>query len=201
MILNNFIDYYKLQKDFYGQKTIKVAKELLGSYLVRKINGVQMIGRIVEVEAYRQDDPASHSYKGKTERNKVMFLEGGYLYVYFTFGMYHCANIVTENEGTGSAVLLRAVEPVNGMNIMYLNRKNCKTDLNLTNGPGKFCLAFQIDKSLNGANLLENEIFIVKKYRQEKINIESSTRIGITVGTDSRWRFFIRGNPYVSKHK
>jgi DNA-3-methyladenine glycosylase len=201
MILFKIMDFKKLPVEFYKNRTLKVARELLGHYLVRKINGNFLVGKIVETEAYREDDPASHSFKGKTERNKIMFLEGGHLYVYFTYGMYYCSNIVTEEEGFGSAVLLRSIEPVEGLDIMQKNRgKECST-INLANGPGKLCIAFQIDKQLNGKNLFEEDIFIAENKNKDKFSIGISPRIGITDGNEKLWRFFIKENKFVSKYK
>jgi DNA-3-methyladenine glycosylase len=195
------MSFEKLNKEFYKQDTLHVAKELLGELLVRKIKEKYIIGRIVEVEAYRQDDPASHSFSGKTERNKIMFMEGGFLYVYFTYGMYYCSNIVTENDGFGAAVLLRAVEPLSGIDIMQKNRNRKDDTVNLSNGPGKLCIAFSIDKKLNGYNLSGDEIFIARNPDKGKVKIEYSKRIGISKGNDKNWRFFIKGNKYVSKTK
>jgi DNA-3-methyladenine glycosylase len=193
--------FRKLPKEFYKQKTLKVAKELLGHYLVRKINGDVLVGKIVETEAYMENDPASHSFKGKTERNKIMYLEGGHLYVYLTYGMYYCSNIVTEENGFGSAVLLRAVEPVEGVDFMLKNRgKDCPV-INLADGPGKLCIAFKIDKTLNGIDLSGDDIFISENKNKDNFKIGTSARIGITQGNDKLWRFFIKENQYVSKHK
>jgi DNA-3-methyladenine glycosylase len=201
MILYKNMELKKLPIEFYKYKTLKVARELLGHYLVRKINEDYLIGKIVETEAYRENDPASHSYKGKTERNKIMYMEGGHLYVYFTYGMYYCANIVTEEEGFGSAVLLRALEPVEGLSMMQKHRgKECST-INLANGPGKLCIAFRIDKQLNGKTLFGEEIFVAENNNKDKFAISASSRIGITDGNEKLWRFFIKDNKFVSKYK
>ena len=111
-----------LSRSFYLQPALQVAQELLGKYFIRRIGKNLLIGKIVEVEAYRSNDPASHSFRGKTNRNSVMFCEGGHLYVYFTYGMHFCVNIVTGKEGIGEAVLIRAVEPLVGIEMMKTNR-------------------------------------------------------------------------------
>ena len=121
--MNTSFQLNKLSREFYLRPTLKVAKDLIGKFLVRRLNGKLLIGRIVEIEAYLgEKDPASHAYKGKTKRNEVMFGEGGHLYVYFTYGMHFCSNVVTEQEGIGHAVLLRAVEPLQGLETMARNR-------------------------------------------------------------------------------
>jgi len=193
----------KLPRSFYLRPTLTVAKELLGKYLIRKINNQYLVGKIVEVEAYLgEKDPASHAYRGRTKRNDVMFWEGGHLYVYFTYGMHFCANIVTEESGKGRAVLIRAVEPISGIEIMKKNRKfkfvNDKI-INLTNGPAKLCEAFELKREQNGRDLCNDEIFIANGENILKSNIIASTRIGIKNGTEKRWRFFIKDNPWVSK--
>ncbi len=193
----------KLPRSFYLRPTFAVAKELLGKYLIRKINNQYLVGKIVEVEAYLgEKDPASHAYSGRTKRNDVMFWEGGHLYVYFTYGMHYCANIVTEESGKARAVLIRAVEPISGIEIMKRNR-NLKfienKIINLTNGPAKLCKAFELKREQNGTDLCNDEIFIANGEKIHRANIITSTRIGIKNGTEKRWRFFIKGNRWVSK--
>ncbi|MCX7904366.1 MAG: DNA-3-methyladenine glycosylase [Caloramator sp.] len=201
----------KLPVDFYSRDTITVAKELLGKLLVRNINGNKLVGKIVEVEAYLGPiDKACHSYNfRRTQRNEVMYGPPGIAYVYFIYGMYYCLNFVTEKEGMPCAVLIRALEPIEGFDIMALNRfgktyseltKSQKR--NLTNGPGKLCRAFNIDKALNGHSLLSDEIYVLDN--QEDFEIVAGKRIGIDYAEEAKdfeWRFFIKGNPYVSKGK
>jgi len=194
-----------LPRSFYLQPTLQIAKDILGKYILRYTGNKLLIGRIVEVEAYRQNDPASHSFHGKTNRNGIMFGEGGHLYVYFTYGMHFCANIVTRENGVGEAVLIRAIEPLAGIEIMLKNRfSNLKSPehraiINLTNGPAKFCQAFGIERGNNGADLLESEIRIsAGSYIPSKL-IKRSARIGINIGLEKNWRFFIDGNPWVSR--
>ncbi len=197
----NLENLKRLELDFYLQPTLKVAKELLGKIIVRKLKGQILAGKIVETEAYiGEDDPASHAFGGITQRNKIMYLLGGHIYVYFTYGMHYCFNVVTENEGFPSAVLIRAVKPIEGIELMKKFRRNDEIK-NLTNGPAKFCQAFAIDKSLNGKSLLGDEIFIVESIDNVKFKIGRSPRVGVKSGLDKKWRFFIVGNPFVSKAK
>lgn len=193
----------KLPRSFYVQPTIKVARGLLGCFLVRRTGGTILAGRIVEVEAYLgSTDPASHAYKGRTRRNDVMFRRGGHLYVYFTYGMHYCANVVTEKEGVGHAVLLRAIEPVKGVEKMHELRGNhfAGNSPDLTNGPAKLCEAMDIGRKENGLDLCGSAIWIAQeKDGDQGIRIGVSRRIGISKGVGHRWRFFVRGNPYVSK--
>src|SRR5437660_1070396 len=165
----------KLPRSFYLRPTLTVAKDLLGKNLFRRIGNRFLIGKIVEVEAYLGElDPASHAYRGMTPRNEVMFRAGGHLYVYFTYGMHFCCNVVTEQKGKGRAVLLRAVEPVEGIDLMVRNREwtgigksqtaghfrdpqkgnQRAIPPNLTNGPAKLCQAFGIARNQNGTDLL-----------------------------------------------
>ncbi|MCX6121763.1 MAG: DNA-3-methyladenine glycosylase [Ignavibacteriales bacterium] len=210
-----------LPRSFYLRPTLQVARDLLGKYIVRKIGSKLLIGKIVEVEAYCKGDPASHAFRGRTKRNDVMFWEGGHLYVYFTYGMHFCSNVVTGNEGIGEAVLIRAVEPIAGIEVMTENRKKHlssgvveplsekkkklrrdsipDTLRNLTNGPAKFCQAFSIARKKNGLDLLDSEIIIIDAKTIPSSSIARTARIGIRSGLEKKWRFFVKRNPWVSK--
>lgn len=194
----------KLKKSFYRREVIVVARDLLGKVLV-KSNGKEILaGKIVEVEAYHGDiDEAAHSYGGITKRNEIMFEAGGYLYVYFTYGVHHCCNVVTGKKEQGTAVLIRAVEPVEGIDSMIRNRfgrkiKSDKEIFNLTSGPGKVCQAFKLDRSHSGTDLTGKEICILNGEKIKSRDIGISKRIGITRSIDLPWRFFIKNNPYLS---
>lgn len=203
--MNSTINKTKLDKNFYKRELLTVAKELLGKVLVKKDGNKILAGRIVEVEAYNgETDAAAHSYTGKTKRNKVMFNEGGLLYVYFTYGAHYCCNVVTGTEGKGTAVLIRAVEPSAGIEIMIQNRfkrelLNDKEIFNLTSGPGKVCTAFGIINNHSGVDLTGDKIYLVKSKLKKYEQIGVSKRIGITRSVDLQWRFFIKDNPYLSK--
>jgi len=194
----------KLHKNFFMRPVTTVAKNLLGKIIVRYHKQELLSAIIVETEAYSQDgDEASHSFRGATERNKVMFLEGGFLYVYFTYGMHFCANVVTGRQDKGEAVLIRAVQPLTGIEIMALNRFGNKTltayqEKNLTNGPAKFCESFGIKRRENGLNLLEDKIFIVNN-RIKNRSIISTARIGIKKSKELMWRFYLADNKFVSR--
>ncbi|HSW56612.1 MAG TPA: DNA-3-methyladenine glycosylase [Ignavibacteriaceae bacterium] len=195
----------KLKKSFYRREVLVVAQELLGKILVKSHGKEIITGKIVEVEAYHGDtDEAAHSYGGVTKRNEIMFEAGGYLYVYFTYGAHHCCNVVTGKKGQGTAVLIRAVEPVEGIDSMIRNRfgrklKNDKEIFNLTSGPGKVCQAFSIDRTHSGTDLTGNKIFILDGEKIKSKDIGISKRIGITRSVDLPWRFFIKDNPYLSR--
>lgn len=195
----------KLPISFYTRNVHIVAKELLGKIFVRKYSSRFLSGRIVEVEAYDGSvDESAHSFIGKTKRNEVMFNGGGLLYVYFTYGMHFCANVVTGKVNEGCAVLIRAVEPIDGIDLMSQNRFHKislseKEKLNLTNGPAKFCQAFAITKEQNGISLLSDEIFIINANKINPSEIVNSKRIGIKKSVDLPWRYFIKDNPFVSK--
>jgi DNA-3-methyladenine glycosylase len=183
-------DMRKLPRSFYDRDTVTVARELLGKHLVHLVEGSQRIGRIVEVEAYvGPHDLAAHSSKGLTERTRVMFGPPGFAYVYLIYGMHHCMNVVTEREGHGAAVLLRALEPVRN-----LDRK--------TSGPGLLCRAMHINKRLNNHDLLSDDFFIAEADGLVGVKIAKSRRIGVDYA--KHWakrhlRFYIRGNPFVSR--
>ena len=180
-----------LEKSFYARNTVTVAKELLGKSLVRKINNQIISGIITETEAYRfSDDPASHAYRGITERNKAMFSEVGRAYVYFTYGMYYCVNAVARSKNfDAGAVLIRAIKPDKGIELIIKNRKN-KKDSELTNGPAKLTQALQITKKQYGLDLTKHgELFISEGIERQKII--SAPRIGIKNGIEKLWNFKI----------
>ena len=180
----------KLPRSFYDRDTIVVAHELLGKHLVHVVAGVERVGRIVEVEAYLgPHDLAAHSARGLTKRTRVMFGPPGHAYVYLIYGMHWCMNVVTQAEGTASAVLLRAVEPV----------KNIE---GRTQGPALLTKAMGIDGRLNGHDLLSDELFVRDARGDEPVRIVKRPRIGVDYA--GHWarrllRFYIRGNPFVSK--
>ena len=190
----------KLPREFYVRPTLTVAREVLGKIFVRRIGKITLAGRIVEVEAYHQDgDASSHSSRGKTQRNEVMFRQGGFLYVYFTYGMHFCMNIATEGEGVGAAVLLRGIEPLLGWEVMRKNRGDHISLHNLTNGPAKCTQAFQIARRENGVDLCGENIFLLDAPRIAEEHVLRTERIGIRASTDLKWRFFVKGNAWVSK--
>ena len=194
-----------LTRKFFIRPVLVVAKDLLGKVLVKKDGNRVFAGRIIEVEAYDgKVDKASHSFNGKTKRNEVMFNEGGYFYVYFTYGAHFCCNVVTGKRNNGEAVLIRAVEPLLGINKMIENRfgralKSEKEIYNLTSGPGKVCKAFGFNKEHSGLDLTNSSVFIVNQPKLKKNMIGVSKRIGITKSVSLPWRFFEIGNPYLSK--
>ena len=190
-----------LKRDFYMQDTREVAKKLLGSFLVRKLGAELLVGEIVETEAYLGvKDPCCHSFKGrKTERTKMMYLKGGHSYVYFTYGMHYCFNVVTGSEEKPEAVLIRALKPLQGLSRMKKNRKK-ENPLHLLSGPAKLCQAFHIDKSLNGMDLTKDKSFFIAR-GQKNPPFSSSPRIGLSLKKEGAlWplRFFVKKSPYVS---
>lgn len=187
----------KLTAGFYTRDVLTVAKELLGNIFTVEKDGKILSAVITEVEAYKGDtDEAAHSFGGITERNKIMFEEGGKLYVYFIYGAHFCANVVTGKKGEGDAVLLRGMYPVSGLEFFAENRYGKrvldKKELNnLLNGPGKICKAFGIDKSFNGINITGDTVYILKGEKNNEIRIQSTERIGISKSKELKWRFFI----------
>ena len=180
-----------LPREFYLKDTVAVARGLLGKRIVRRVGRVEISGMITETEAYRhRDDPASHAHRGITERNKVMFGEVGISYVYFTYGMHYCFNIVAKSKrAKAGAVLIRAIHPEKGIKAMQRNRKQCSIR-DLVNGPAKLTQALQITKEQYGLDLTtESELFIAEGI--EKRKIISSPRIGIREATDKMWNFKI----------
>ncbi len=169
----------------------------MGKYLVVRRDGHFLSGKIVETEAYvGPDDPASHAYRGKTARNEVMFGDPGYAYVYLTYGILHCLNLVTERRGYPAAVLIRALEPVDGTELMK-KRRGRENLTDLTSGPAKLCQALNVDRRLNGADLCAGTIYVENRGEAVK-GIARSSRIGIREGKEKKWRFFIKDNGFVS---
>jgi DNA-3-methyladenine glycosylase len=197
--------YKKLERKFYTRNLLTVAKELLGKIFVKNDGGIVFSGIIVEVEAYDGSvDEAAHTYKGKTKRNEIMFGIGGFLYVYFTYGAHFCSNVVTGTQDSGTAVLIRALEPLEGINRMIFNRFGRdlikeKEKFNLTNGPGKVCKAMSITKDHYGVDLTGNKIFLLDQPKINDARISISKRIGIKKSVDLPWRFYLNDNPYVSR--
>lgn len=183
--------------DFLSRPSAEVAPELLGCILEREVDGQIVRVKIVEVEAYDQMDAASHSYSGKTERSEIMFGNPGHLYVYFTYGMHYCCNIVTGPEGYGSAVLVRAVEPIEGIDIMEGYRG--RVGYEVANGPAKLCQALAINKRFNGHDLAKPPIKLKLQKPVDPKFITQTTRIGISKAKGVPWRFYLTANPYVSK--
>jgi DNA-3-methyladenine glycosylase len=175
-----------------------MAKRLLGCHLNRTFAHQKVVCMIVETEAYDELDPASHSYRGITPRNSVMFEEAGHLYVYLSYGIHRCMNIVTGPEGHASATLIRAVEPENGLELIKANRPNVRKEKMLTNGPGKLCEALAIGLECNGHDLTKEPITLSLDEPLAPSQIAVSTRIGITRAMDRKWRFYIKDNPFVS---
>lgn len=181
---------HRLPRNFYAETTTSVAQNLLGKIFVHVHHGQVQAGKIVEVEAYLgPHDLAAHSAKGLTPRTKVMFGPPGHLYVYLIYGIYHCANVVTEEEGHASAVLIRAIEPLQNIHLK-------------TSGPGLLCNALGITKALNGSDLLSDTLFLCENEELPKFQQVKRPRIGVNYA--KHWakrllRFYIKNNPYVSR--
>lgn len=217
----------KLNRDFYNRNTLTVSKELLGKYLICKVDSTKLnsvlsysskvkgedqgnkklilVGKIVETEAYKgPEDLASHASRGRTPRTEIMFGPPGYAYIYLIYGMYFCLNVVTEPEGYPAAVLIRAIELVKeGIKGGRRDIKGYKGKDLLTNGPGKLCRYFGIDKSVNGIDICGNVLWVEDRNEiVKKEDIVVAKRIGVDYAKhckDRKWRFYIKNNPCVSK--
>lgn len=196
----------KLPKEFYLSKnTAKIARQLIGKLLVIPSDGQRVSGMIVEVEAYLGvDDRAAHSFGGRrTNRNEVMFGGGGHVYVFFVYGMYHQLNFVTGPAHHPHAILIRGIEPVEGIQKMRERRGQMK-DTNLTSGPGKLAIAFGVTRELNGADLTGDQIWLEEYRKFAKREIKIGKRIGIDYAGDDAdlpLRFWVNGSPFVSKNR
>lgn len=205
----------RVTKEFYERDTRIVAEELLGKILVRKINGKVLKARIVETEAYIGPiDKASHAYGGKvTPRTKTLYGEPGLAYVYLIYGMYYCLNLITERIDYPAGVLIRAVEPLENIEEISLLRYKLPYDKltkyqqkNITNGPGKLCMAMAITKNENSIQTLNsNELYVeepLEKYKLETLKVFKCKRIGIDYAEEAKdflWRYYIKGNIHISK--
>ena len=188
-----------LPMSFYDRPTEQVARDLLGAVLECTTPLGTASGRIVETEAYLgPDDPACHAVAGLTERTRNLHGPPGIAYVYFIYGVHWCFNAVTRQEGHGSAVLVRAVEPLAGVDLMRERRGNVRRDVDLTNGPGKLCQALGIDGAMDGTRLTQPPLRILAAPPVEGGDVEITPRIGITRAADWPLRWLVRGNPYVS---
>lgn len=208
-----------LDKCFFQNDGLYVAKNILGKFLIRKYDNMQIVTKIVETEGYMGiKDKAAHVYNDKkTDRTKPLYLEGGHIYVYLIYGMYHCLNISANVENIRECVLIRAVEPIIGFDKIAFNRyKKSYDDLtnyqkkNITNGPGKLCMALQIDRSLNSQYILDSDLYISdfyidkngeKVFADNDFDVVESKRINIDYAEEAKdylWRFYIKDNKYVS---
>jgi len=202
----------RLTREFYARDTLVVAKDLLGKILVHEVNGVILRGKIVETEAYIGPiDKACHAYGGKrTPRVETLYGIPGIAYVYFIYGMYHCFNVITKEEGSPEGVLIRAIEPIDGINVMANLRfkkdynKLTKAQIkNLTTGPSKLCIAMNINKENNKQDLCTSHLYIeeIENENEEKITIAEVKRVGIDYAQEAKdflWRFYIKDNIWVS---
>jgi DNA-3-methyladenine glycosylase len=188
----------KLAREFYARDTVEAARALLGRILVHETADGVMSGRIVETEAYVFGDPAAHSTRGRTPRTEPMFGEPGHAYVYFTYGFHYCMNVVSHPDGVPGAVLLRALEPIEGTELMRRNRGRHSVH-DLCSGPGKITKAMSIDGSLSGEDLLGDRLYLADD-GTDVGEIVAHPRVGIKVATDKLWRFYpARSREWVSK--
>lgn len=200
-----------IDKEFYNRSAIDVANDLLGRVLVREVDGRILKGKIVETESYiGAIDKACHAYNGRrTKRTEILYSDCGVAYVYFIYGLYHCFNVVTNEKDVAEAVLIRAIEPLNEFDYISQVRYKkqfkelSKTQIkNLTNGPSKLCLAYLIDKDLNGDKLYEQGKIYLEESEENDFEIVKTKRIGIDYAEEAKdflWRFYIKDNDFVSK--
>jgi DNA-3-methyladenine glycosylase len=190
----------RFARSFLARPSTVVAPELLGHVLARRLpDGAVLRARIVECEAYQEGDPASHSFRGPTPRNEVMFGPAGHVYVYFTYGMHWCMNIVTGRRGEGSAVLLRAAEPLDGVEEMARRRGRDRVR-DLCAGPAKWTQAFGVDRACNGEDVVRGRrLWLERGSPVPPSGIEVTSRVGVNVAADRPWRFVVAGSPWASR--
>lgn len=187
-----------LPESFFNRKVEELANALLGCELVHETAEGTTAGIIVETESYHETDEASHSYKSRSPRTEVMFGPAGHAYIYFTYGMHYCFNVVAEDEGIGAGVLIRAIEPTKGIELMK-KRRGQQNVLNLTNGPAKLVQAMGITKADYGKSLYAGNLYI-KESKLKDFEISFGPRIGISKAQEKPWRFWVKDNPFVSRH-
>ncbi len=208
-----------MEKNFYNNNGLHVARNILGKFLIRKYEDKQIVTKIVETEGYMGvKDKAAHVYKDKkTDRTKPLYLEGGHIYVYLIYGMYHCLNISANVENVPECVLIRGIEPIIGFDEIAFNRYKKSYDelsnyqkKNITNGPGKLCMALQIDRDLNCKSILDSELYISDFYIDEngekvfshtEFEVIEAKRVNIDYAEEAKdylWRYYIKNNKYVS---
>ena len=194
----------RLARAFYARDTIKVARDLLGQRLVRMRDGERLSGTIVEVEAYiGEGDAACHASRGRTKRNATMYGPPGIAYVYLIYGMYHCLNFVTEREGFAAAVLIRALEPIEGIETMGTLRQRTK-EVELTSGPGRLCQALGIDRTFDGADMCASnaQLFVERAAPLAQAAVAAGPRVGVrgdAKAVSAPWRLFMKDNAFVSR--
>lgn len=209
--MNKLMDIKKVNENFFNEDARIIAKKLLGRYLVRKYNDKLLVGKIVETESYIGSiDKSCHAYGGKkTPKILPLYMKGGVSYIYSIYGMYYCFNTITGEEDDAQGVLIRALEPMMGIEEMSINRfkkqfseLTQKEVLNLTSGPSKLCIALKLDKNLNKHSLLSDELFIAEiENEMYDFDIVECKRIGIDYAEEAKdflWRYYIKGNKYVS---
>lgn len=175
-----------------------MARGLIGKILVRRIGGRILSGRIVEAEAYSSDDPASHTFRGLTQRNRALFGEVGHAYIYLSHGLHYCLNVAAKSRQPAGGVLIRALEPLQGIELMKKSRKRREVR-ELAKGPGNLTRAMRIDKSLYGIDLTREGPLFIRDGNCQDLKIAATTRIGVTLARDKRWRFVLEGNRFVSR--
>jgi DNA-3-methyladenine glycosylase len=203
----DFSRYRVPTRSFFSRDALRVGKDILGAYLCHDTPDGRAGGMIVEAEAYSMDnDPGCHAFRGMTKRNMAMFGPPGFAYVYFTYGNHWMFNVVVEKESRGCAVLIRALEPVEGLELMRVRRPKAKTDIDLCNGPGKLAQALGIGRDQYGLDLLKSDLRIsipTAAYRKRIIEnyggIIQTTRIGLSAGADLPYRFYLKDHPAVSR--
>jgi DNA-3-methyladenine glycosylase len=187
----------RLQRSFFARAAPEVGPDLLGKLLVRADDG--LVARLVEVEAYTQDDPACHAHRGQTARNAPLFGPPGHAYVYFTYGMHWCLNTATGQVGSGQGVLLRAAEPVDGLERMRARRGTAR-DRDLLRGPARLAQAFGLDGTWSGVDLCDGGVLHLADDGTE-VDVESTPRTGVATAADVAWRYAVPGSPWVSPYK
>lgn len=187
-----------MEKSFFEKSSLRLAKDLLGCVLVHETKDGISCGAIVETESYHESDEASHTHRGKTKRNRAMFGPAGHAYIYFTYGMHYCFNVVAGEEGVGEGVLIRALEPLEGIDIMR-KRRSKENIKDLCSGPGKLVQAMGITFDDYGKPLFKGNLYLRKPDKAELFEIAHGPRIGIRKAVDKPWRFWIDGNKFVSR--